>query len=78
MLWPARIRGLHLKAAVQVRDAITNCTPQGPRPSEGALVAQVGVLFAPCFSSVVLRVRVRRYYRVLLPLWVGTFEFQWT
>ena len=53
-------------------------TPQGPRPCEGALVAQVGVLFAPCFSSVVLRVRVRRYYRVLLPLWVGTFEFQWT
>ena len=51
---------------------------QGPRPCEGALVAQVGVLFAPCFSSVVLRVRVRRYYRVLLPLWVGTFEFQWT
>ncbi len=28
--------------------------------------------------SVVLRVRVHRYYRVLLPLWVGTFEFQWT
>ena len=35
----------------------------------------MGVLFAPCFSSVVLRVRARRYYRVLLPLWVGTFEF---
>ena len=40
LLWPARIRGLYLKAAVQVRDA--NPIPQGPQPCEGALVAQVG------------------------------------
>ena len=31
-----------------------------------------------CFSTVELCVHVPRYYRVLLPLWVGTFEFQWT
>ena len=79
LLWPARIRGLYLKAAVQVRDEITY-TSHLKDPGHVRALSWLRWAYypPPCFSSVVLRVRVRRYYRVLLPLWVGTCEFQWT
>jgi hypothetical protein len=37
-----------------------------------------GRIVRPLLLFGLLRVHVRRYYRVLLPLRVGTFEFQWT
>ena len=36
-----------------------------------------GRIVRPLLLFGLLRVHVRRYYRVLLPLRVGTFEFQW-
>ena len=46
-------------------------TVDRPRGSGGRIVRPL-LLFG------LLRVHVRRYYRMLLPLRVRTFEFQWT
>ena len=67
-------RELYLKAAVQVRCFFSSRTPAMRGRSRGS----GGRIVRPLLLFGLLRVHVRRYYRVLLPLRVGTFEFQWT
>jgi len=58
----------------------TRCKPYSSRTPamRGRSRGSGGRIVRPLLLFGLLRVHVRRYYRVLLPLRVGTFEFQWT
>ena len=58
----------------------TRCKPYSSRTPamRGRSRGSGGRIVRPLLLFGLLRVHVRRYYRVLLPLRAGTFEFQWT
>ena len=67
-------------ALLEGSSSSTRCKPHSSRipAMRGRSRGSGGRIVRPLLLFGLLRVHVGRYYRVLLPLRVGTFEFQWT